>query len=260
MNARVRAAGAGLFTQFGGYVDVLVHVARHLGALDNPQLRILLVRQIHAHGVQALPLLAVLAVLGGGSVIIGLAGLLGIDNDTAIRNGLLFLWLEFAPMLSALVMIARGSGGMAGDLALMRLHDEFAALEWLHIPHRDFLLLPRVLGAALAAMAATAWVQLLSLVGGMALAALVLGFKFADQLERTLDLAQATLIYAGIAKAACFGLFLAAVACHQGISARRARTEITRAGMSAVGQGMVYVVLLDALFGCLIYFILQSPT
>lgn len=257
---RLRASGPSLFAQFGGYVDVLQHVASHLRALANPQLRIMLLRQINSQGVEALPLLTPLAVLGGASVMIGLASLLGVDNDTAIHAGLLFLWLEFAPLLSALVLIARGSGGMAADLALMRLHDELAALEWLHISHRDFLLLPRVLGSAVAAMAAVAWVQLLSVVGGMALAAMVMGFKFTDQLDRTVDLAQASLVYAGIAKAACFGLLLAAIACHQGINAQRASTEISRAGMSAVNQGMIYVFLLDSIFGALTFFALQSPT
>ena len=256
---RAHASSASLFTQFAGYVAVLGHVLTHLGALGNPQLRIMLARQLNLQGVQALPLLAPLAVLGGSSVLIGLASLLGVDNEAAIRAGLLFLWVEFAPLLTALVMIARGSGSMAGDLALMRLHDEIAALEWLHIPPGDFLLLPRVLGAGLGAMAATAWIQLLSLLGGMALAAAVMGFKFTDQFDRTLDLANVGLLYAGIAKAFCFGLILAAVACHQGISVHRASTEIARAGMSAVAQGMIYVFLLDSLFGVLTYFALQSP-
>lgn len=256
----VRAGGDSLWGQFGGYVAVLQHVASRLSALANPQLRVLLVRQINAQGIQALPLLAALAVLGGASVLIGLASLLGVDNEAAVRAGLLFLWLEFSPLLTALVMIARGSGSMAGDLALMRLHDEFAALEWLHIPHRDFLLLPRVLGAGLGAMAATAWVQLFSLAGGMALAATVMGFSFMDQVERVLELAQPLLLYAGALKALCFGLLLAAIACHQGMGARRASTEISRAGMSAVAQSLVYVFLLDSIFGVLTYFALRSPT
>ena len=256
---RARAGEASLFTQFAGYVAVLQHVAARLRKLTNPQLRIMLARQIDLQGVRALPLLAPLAVLGGSSVLLGLGSLLGVDNEAAINAGLLFLWLEFAPLLCALVMIARGSGGMAGDLALMRLHDEFTALERLHIPHRDFLLLPRVLGAGLGAMAATAWVQLLSLLGGMGLAAVVMGFKFLDQLDRTLALAAAPLLYVGIAKGLGFGLVLAAVACHQGISARRASTEISRAGMSAVAQGMIYVFLLDSLCGLLTYFALQVP-
>jgi hypothetical protein len=76
-------------------------------------------------------------------VSIQLAALIGADNDLTQRLIFLGLFFELAPLLSALVVVARSSAGIASELAVMNLHDEFTALRRLGVPPADYLLLPR---------------------------------------------------------------------------------------------------------------------
>ncbi|HEX5392917.1 MAG TPA: ABC transporter permease [Rhodocyclaceae bacterium] len=241
-----------------GCAEVLLHVTWRSGQLARPQLRVYLLRQVSAAGIDVMPLLALLAVIGGTGVLVGTAQLLGLDNQLGLQASLIFLWLEFAPLLAALVLVARSSGLMAAEVALMRLHNEFESLERLHIPPRDFVLLPRVLGAGVAAAVTTAWMQVLSLGGGLVLGSALHGFSAAEQGDRILDLAQPWFIAAGVAKAFAFGLLSAAVACHQGLHAPRVPGAGPNAAMVAVGQGVAAVFLFDAFCGVVTYLLMRS--
>lgn len=245
-------------TPIAGCAEILLHVTWRIGQLARPQLRVYLLRQISAAGIDMMPLLALLAVLSGSGVLVGVAELLGIENQLGLQMGLLFLWLEFAPLVTALVLVARSSGAMAADVALMRLHNEFEALERLHIPPRDFVLLPRVLGAAVAAAVTTGWVQVLALGGGLVLGSALHGFSLTEQADRIFDLAQPWFIVAGMAKAFAFGLLAAAVACHHGLHAPRLPGAASNATMTAVAQGVAALFLFDAFCGVVTYLLLKA--
>lgn len=241
-----------------GCAEILLHVTWRIGQLGRSQLRIHLLRQVNAAGMDVMPLLALLAVLGGTGVMVGTAQLLGLENQLGLQASLIFLWLEFAPLLAALVLVARSSGLMAAEVALMRLHNEFESLERLHIPPRDFVLLPRVIGVALAAAVTTAWMQVLALGGGLILGSALHGFSAAEQADRILDMAQPWFIAAGVAKAFVFGALAAAVACHHGLHAPKVPGAGPNAAMVAVGQGVAAVFIFDAFFGIVTYLLMRS--
>jgi phospholipid/cholesterol/gamma-HCH transport system permease protein len=76
-----------------------------------------------------------MAVLTGAAVTATqLAALIGADSDLTQRMLFLGLFFELAPLLSALVVVARSSAGIASELAVMNLHDEFTALRRLGVP------------------------------------------------------------------------------------------------------------------------------
>jgi hypothetical protein len=152
--------------------------------LRRPLLRAQLRRQIDVAGVAALPIVMVLAVLTGAAVSTQLAALIGADADLTQRLLFLGLFFELAPLLSALVVVARSSAGIASELAVMNLHDEFTALRRLGVPPADFLLLPRVFGLAIALPAVTACFQAAALGSGWLATALIDGRPLIDTAGR----------------------------------------------------------------------------
>ena len=114
--------------RIAAYLGLIWFVGSRHRELRRPLLREQLYRQIHGAGVAALPVIGVLAMLTGAAAATQLSALIGADSDLTQRMLFLGLFYELAPLLSALVVVARSSAGIASELAVMRLHDEFTAL------------------------------------------------------------------------------------------------------------------------------------
>lgn len=226
--------------------------ARH-GELRRPLLRAQLQRQIHVAGIAALPIVMVLAVLTGAAVSIQLAALIGADADLTQRLLFLGLFFELAPLLSALVVVARSSAGIASELAVMNLHDEFTALRRLGVPPADFLLLPRIFGLAIALPAVTACFQAAAIASGWLAIALVDGRPLLDTAGRFLDLANPWLALLSLAKGALTGAAIGIIACHRGSSGEASAQAISDAAITSVGTGLVAVFVIDVAFAALVW-------
>ncbi len=216
-------------------------------------LRAQLWRQIHVAGVAALPIILVLAVLTGAAVSIQLAALIGADADLTQRLVFLGMFFELAPLLTALVVVARSSAGIASELAVMSLHDEFTALRRLGVPPADFLLLPRIFGLAIALPAVTACFQSTALASGWLATALIDGRPLIDTARRFLDLANPWLALLSLVKGALTGGVIGIIACHQGSSGDASAQAISDAAIKSVGAGLVAVFVIDVAFAALIW-------
>ena len=124
-------------TRFGAYLQLAWFAGSRYRELGRPLLRQQLQLQIQGAGVNALPVIVAMAVLTGAATATQVAALIGADSDLTQRMLFLGLFFELAPLLSALVVVARSSAGIASELAVMNLHDEFTALRRLGVPTRD---------------------------------------------------------------------------------------------------------------------------
>jgi phospholipid/cholesterol/gamma-HCH transport system permease protein len=240
-------------TRFGAYLALAWFAGSRRRQLSRPLLREQLYRQIYGAGVVALPVVGVLAMLTGATAATQLSALVGADSDLTQRMLFLGLFFELAPLLSALVVVARSSAGIASELAVMRLHDEFAALRRLGVPPADYLLLPRIIGLAIALPAVTACFQALSIGSGWLATALFEGRPLAEAAGRFLDLADPWLALLSLVKSALMGAAVGIIACHHGSSGQRSSQGISGAAMLAVGGGLIAVFVVDVAFALLIY-------
>ena len=235
------------------YLGLIWFVGRRHRELRRPLLREQLYRQIYGAGVAALPVIVVLAILTGAIAATQLSALIGADSDLTQRMLFLGLVYELAPLLSALVVVARSCAGIASDLAVMRLHDEFTALRRLGVPAADYLLLPRIVGLAVALPAVTACFQAISIGSGWLATALVEGRPLDEAAGRFLDLADPWLTLLSLFKSALMGVAVGIIACHHGSSGVRSSHSISGAAMQSVGTGLIAVFVVDAAFALLLY-------
>ena len=211
-------------------------------------------RQLRATGINALPLVTALAALAGAAGVTQVTALAGQDSDLAQKLLFYGLFFELAPLLSALVMVARSSAGIASDLAVMRVHDEFAALRRLGVPAADFLLLPRLLAPLVALPLVTAIFQSVSVFSGWLAVALLQNLPLLGVAGRFFDLAAPGLTLFALGKSAVTGLAIGAVACYHGIHGTRSTQSISNAAMQAVGNGLLAVFAIDVGCGALVWF------
>ena len=240
-------------SRLGAYLQLAWFAGRRRGELRRPQLREQLQQQVYAAGVTALPVIAMMAVLTGAATITQLGALIGADSDLTQRMIFLGLFFELAPLLSALVVVARSSAGIASELAVMRLHDEFVTLRRLGVPAADYLLLPRIFGLAIALPAVTACFQAVAIGSGWLATALLEGRPLVETAARFLDFADPSLVLLSLVKSALTGAAVGIIACHHGSSGKGSTQAISGAAIQAVGTGLIAVFVVDVAFAVLIY-------
>lgn len=242
-------------SRFFGYAALAWFASTRWDRLRDPQLRIQFHRQINAHGIAALPVIAALAALTGATAVTQVTALAGQDNDLAQRLLFFGLFFELAPLLTALVVVARSSAAIASELAVMHLYDEFTALRRMGVPAADYLLLPRILGLALALPAVTICFQIVAVGSGWLAAALLQNQPLPQIAGHFFDLADPWLPLASLAKSALMGAAIGIIACHHGSSAARSTQAISTASIHAVGNGLVAVFVVDVTFALAAYFL-----
>jgi phospholipid/cholesterol/gamma-HCH transport system permease protein len=156
---------------------------------------------------------------------------------------------ELGPILAALLVLARVGTANVVELGTARACGEVEALEALGIDPIHYLVVPRVVGLALAIYALTVYFILFALLSGFLFAFLVgvpvLPGEYFQQLARSLIWQDFVLL---ALKTFAFGVFIAIVTCYEGLAQPLRLEEVSRATASAVAQCVVGVVVLDALF------------
>ena len=159
---------------------------------------------------------------------------------------------ELGPMLASIIAAGRSGSTMTAQLGVMRVTEEIEALQVMGISITNRLVLPKVIGLALAMPLVSFATDLAALAGGMLAARITLGIQFAafvEALPRVLDVAH---FWVGIGKSAVFGFAVAFVACHYGLRILP-NTESLGAGVTrSVVAAITSVILLDAIFAILL--------
>lgn len=237
----------------GDYLTLAWFAGSRHRELRRPLLGEQLLRQIYHAGVLALPVVGALALLTGIAAVTQLSALVGTDSDLTQRMIFLGVYFELAPLLSALVVVARSSAGIASELAVMHLHNEFVSLRRLGVPAADYLLLPRIFGLMIALPAVTACFQVLAIGSGWMAIAMLEGRPLVETAARFLELAEPLLVVLSLAKSTVMGAAIGIIACHHGSSGERSPQAISNAAIQAVGTGLIAVFVVDVVFAVLVY-------
>jgi len=221
-----------------------LHTAR---AVIHPMIR----RQLTRAGLDLLPMMGFLA-FALGLVVIGQTTL--ILNRYGAQNylGIVMVTVvvrELGPMLAALLVLARVGTANVVELGTARALGEVEALEALGIDPIHYLVVPRVIGMALAIFALTVYLIVFALLSGYLFAFLegvpLLPGDYFRQLANTLIWQDFVLL---ALKTLAFGILISVVTCYQGLAQRLRIEEVSRATTSAVGKCVIGMVLLDAIF------------
>jgi phospholipid/cholesterol/gamma-HCH transport system permease protein len=244
-----------LLSRLYGYAVMTRFAATRWPMLGEAQLLAQLDRQIHLTGIAALPVIATLAALTGATTMTQVLALTGQDSDVAQKWLFFSLYFELAPLLSALVLVARSSASMASELAVMHLHDEFTALRRMGVPASDYLLLPRIWATALALPVLTIFYQVTAVASGWLAVALLQNQPLPLLATHFFDLADPWMAIISLLKSAVMGALVGVIACHHGTSTERSTRAISDSAIHAVGNGLVAVFVVDIAFAIMTYLI-----
>jgi phospholipid/cholesterol/gamma-HCH transport system permease protein len=208
------------------------------------------VRHMHETGVQAIPVVAVIAMLISViSAYIGAQQLrpFGAEIFTVdlVAIGVL---RELGVLLTAIMVAGRTGSAYAAELGVMKLNDEVDALESMGMNPYEVLVLPRVVALVLVMPLLTIVADAMGLAGGAILTSYLLDLPWSQFVMR-LDAAIApTTFWAGLVKAPVFGLLIALTGTLRGLQVRESSRELGRLTTVAVVQSIFLVIFADALF------------
>jgi phospholipid/cholesterol/gamma-HCH transport system permease protein len=155
---------------------------------------------------------------------------------------------ELGPVLAAILVAGRSGSAITAQLGVMRVTEELDALRVMGIPAGIRLILPKVVGLAIAVPLLVVWTDAIALIGAMLAARLELDISFTLFMQ-TLPVAVPTSnLWLGLVKGAVFGALIALTACHFGLRIRP-NTESLGAGTTqSVVAAITIVLIVDSLF------------
>jgi phospholipid/cholesterol/gamma-HCH transport system permease protein len=206
--------------------------------------------QLGQVGVNAVPVVALVTFLIG----VVMAYMLGLQaekygaNIFVVDGVALGITREFSPLIVATIMAGRSGAAFTAQLGTMKLTEEIDAIRTLGLSAPQVLVVPRVLALVLTLPLLVFVGNVAALAGAMVMSNLTLDITPQTFIER-LHVALAPRHYViGLAKAPVFALFIAVIGCRMGLSVSRDTRSIGINTTSTVVQGIVAVILLDAMF------------
>jgi phospholipid/cholesterol/gamma-HCH transport system permease protein len=210
----------------------------------------ILLMQVRFTAVDAMPIIAGLALLIGGLVIaqaqaqavrFGVSEALGQLLATIIVR-------ELGPLFAAIIVVARSGTAIASELATSRVMGEVTALEALGVDPVQYMVIPRLAGCAISVALLAMYFDAIAILGGMVVTSWLAHLPPGDYLESLRLGMSAWDIAAVMLKGAMFGLGTAAVCCWAGLRAARTPAAIPQSVTKGVVGAMVYVFAVSAIF------------
>ncbi len=231
-----------------GYYGLIAYSFKQFRALRIAPVRLVFLRQVYFTGIQALGILAPIALLSGALVITQAIALMGADSEMVLRVLVWVVVRELGPLFSAILIVARSTPAIATELALMKTHHELDHLRQMGVSERDYLIVPRIAGVTLSVMALSFYFQIIAILGGMGVSALYQQSSFIELLGDFLEVVGALDLIRTVVKSFFFGMAVAAIACFHGLAVERSITEVPQAAIKAVMRSLLAVFAIDVVF------------
>ena len=217
-------------------------------SLGNPAIKAVLLKQIYFTGLEAWKIIVVVALILGTVIVSQVVGLVGGDNGSLTGKVLVWVVLrELAPLLTAMIVIARSGTAIAAELGSMKINREIDTLELMGIPAERYLILPRIMGVTTSICFLTAYFVLTSFIGGFLIVSVgrhIPYDQFLQGIVSSLGLREVVVL---VVKSVSFGIAIPLICCQAGMSVGSSATEVPQAATRAVINSLFTVFLLDGL-------------
>ncbi len=155
---------------------------------------------------------------------------------------------ELAPIFTCIVMVARVGSAAATELGTMRVTEQIDALETMAVDPLNYLVVPRVLAAAIAAPLLTMLFNAIALAGAYGIAVWIKDLSPGTFLNRIEQLVEVRDITNGLGKAAIIGFVINMIACYRGYRAEGGARGVGIATTQAVVGGLVAIFAIDYVY------------
>ena len=236
-----------------GHLGLVWATLIRLSALGRWPVRQVMLKQIYFTGTESLFTISLVGLLVGLIVVTQITNLVGRNELLTIQILIWTIVRELAPLLSAIVIIARSSSAFASELSAMQVNGEIRSLRCMGISPVSYLVVPRVMAMMLASIALTFYFQMISIGTGCGVIALRMDIPLSNGIVNFFQTINFSEIVSSFLKSMVFGVLISTVSCYHGLRPKTAATEIPQAVSQAVIRSLMAVFLADGVITMLAF-------
>jgi phospholipid/cholesterol/gamma-HCH transport system permease protein len=203
----------------------------------HPAMQSVLLKQIYFTVVQILPFFLLIGILFG-SLSIGYVITLAIQYGLRDQIGSIllgFIFYEFAPIFTALLIALRSGAAVNTEIAVMQVSGELDTLKKFNIGLIDYLFLPRIISGMISNVALSLLFAMLMLVGGYLFTLLYMNMNLQTYTYTLFHSVEISHLVILIIKSMSFGFVIMLIPIYSGLTATKTFSAIP----IAVLKGMV---------------------
>ena len=152
---------------------------------------------------------------------------------------------ELGPVLCALMVTGRAGSAITAEIGIMKITDQFPALEMMAIDPLKYVISPKVLAGIISLPLLTAFFDLVGIAGGYLVGVKLLGVNEGAYLGKMITAITFTAIYGGILKSLCFGLLITWISSFMGFTSEPTTEGVSRATTNAVVLTSLSILIVD---------------
>jgi phospholipid/cholesterol/gamma-HCH transport system permease protein len=209
-----------------------------------------LVHQVEETGINALPIVGLLAFLIG--VVLAYQGAdqlkrFGAEIFTINLLGVGIL-REIGGLITAIIVAGRSGSAFTAQIGTMRVNEEIDAMQTIGLNTVDVLVLPRIIGLVIALPLLTFYSDIMGLIGGAVMCYFQLGITIPAFMRQLNDAITVNTFMVGLIKAPVFAFVISLVGCYEGFQVERNAASVGLLTTRSVVESVFLVIVLDAAF------------
>lgn len=165
---------------------------------------------------------------------------------------------ELSPVLTALIVAGRIGAGITAEIGSMVVTEQVDALKAFATNPVRYLVVPRFLALIVMLPLLTIFADLIGICGGFVICV----FKLSISAQMYLNMVVQSLTYkdivTGLIKTVFFGIIIALVGCHQGLTVKGGADGVGKATTVSVVRSFIMIIITDCMFTTMFYFIFNA--
>jgi len=214
------------------------------------------VRQMLQIGVDALPMVALMAICTG--FILAMQGASELRRFGALHYVIDLVAVgftrELGPLLTAIAVSGRSGSAFAAEIGTMKVTEELDALRVMALEPVEFVLAPKYLAALVSVPCLSIVCNVFGIMAGgifMFFSTRLVPLMYLRYVLTSIELRD---VIAGLVKSVAFATIIAHVGCLEGFRVRGGPDSVGRSTTAAVVKSTFLVIVADAVFTAIFYF------
>ena len=230
------------------------------GVAARKVVRHILLMQILFTGVEAVTLVSVMGLLVGATLMIQVQLVAPGQPGEILGKILVAVVLrELAPLTTAVIVSSRSGTAIATELGNMKAHSEVLALSAMGIDPPRFIVLPRLIGAAVSVIVLMVYFSVIAVMGGYVVSQLISGPSFATLRTGFSHALMWEDMVLFMIKGAGLGILTGWLCCHYGLQVKSSPTEVPQKASRAVVMTLATCIAYNALITGGFYYLMGPP-
>jgi phospholipid/cholesterol/gamma-HCH transport system permease protein len=237
------------------YIDSIIISFKSIKHLRFRSIFAIAVNQTKFTGIDAMPLLASIAILIGGTVIIqatqnfpkfGIEGFIG-------NLLVLIIARELGPLITAIIVITRSGSAITAEIGTQKQHKEILSLELMGIDTKLYIVLPRIIASIFSIFSLIIIFDLVGFLGGYLISMTTVYIPVDNFMKTVMEAFTFEDLVITLVKSIIYGILIPLISCYYGFMPN-AYFEIPIDVSRAVIRTVWIIFVINALISALFYF------